>query len=47
MEFLTSIGDFVEFAAAIAATVTLGIKVLPLAELYFTENLPEDLTTEA
>jgi hypothetical protein len=47
MEFLTSLGSFVEFAAAIAAAVTLGVKVLPLAELLFTENLPEDLTSEA
>lgn len=47
MEFLTALGSFVEFAAAIAATVTLGVKILPLAEFYFTDNLPEDVTTEA
>lgn len=47
MELLSSIGNIVEFGLAVAAALALGIKLLPLAELLFTENLPEDVATEA
>lgn len=47
MEFLKALLSFAEFGAAVAAAILLGVKLLPLAEFYFTENLPEDVTTEA
>jgi hypothetical protein len=47
VDILNSIGSYVTFGLAVAVTLVAGIKLLPIAEVLLTADLPDDSATES